>query len=223
MLECLIVGGIETNCWIYSRLDFCALIDPGDDAQDIIAFLSEKNLTPNYILLTHGHLDHLAALPDLADFFRRENPRPLIAIHKGDSCYLGSASYPYHLESMRAAARGGAPGNDSGIEAYARQLWKPQPDPDALLDEADTIGPFKVLHLPGHTPGSAAYFDEEAGILFSGDTLFCGDYGRTDLPGGNISQLKQSLKRVFTLGKNINVCPGHGPVTTIGREAGLIY
>ena len=93
------------------------------------------------------------------------------------------------------------------------------PSPDKRLEEGEKIGPFTVLHLPGHTPGSIGLWDEKAGVLFSGDTLFYGNYGRTDLPGGDSAQLFASLKRLLAMDGGIQVYAGHGPATTIGREA----
>jgi len=79
-----------------------------------------------------------------------------------------------------------------------------------------------VLHLPGHTAGSVGLWDQSAGVLFSGDTLFRGDYGRTDLPGGSEELIFASLRRLFAMDGGIQVCPGHGPATTIGREANML-
>jgi glyoxylase-like metal-dependent hydrolase (beta-lactamase superfamily II) len=93
------------------------------------------------------------------------------------------------------------------------------PPPRTLLAEGDTIGPFTVLHLPGHTPGSIGLWDKKEGVLFSGDTLFCGNYGRSDLPGGSEKQLFSSLERLCTMEPDIQVYPGHGQTTSIGREA----
>ena len=90
---------------------------------------------------------------------------------------------------------------------------------DIFFEEGDQAGPFKVLHLPGHTPGSVGFYDEKACVLFSGDTLFRGNWGRTDLPGGNWEQLRGSLKRLLSMDKEIVLCPGHGPGTTVGEEA----
>jgi glyoxylase-like metal-dependent hydrolase (beta-lactamase superfamily II) len=228
------VGDIETNCWIYPLQAAgssgaapvpCAVIDPGAQAERIITALREFNCRPVYILLTHGHFDHIAALPSL--FARYNDPCgentgaadqgetpaagiPVIAIHRGDAEYLGPASREVHRRSFAAAA---------GNAAYVDALWKDMPSPARLLEEGDTIGPFTVLHLPGHTPGSAAFYDRAAGVLFSGDTLFRGDYGRTDLPGGNQAEIAASLKRLLAMEGNIRVCPGHGPATTIGEEA----
>ena len=101
---------------------------------------------------------------------------------------------------------------------YANIPWDKMPEADRLLEEGDTIGPFTVLHVPGHTAGSIALWDKEAKVLFSGDTLFQGNYGRTDLPGGNEEVLFASLRRLLTLDRDIHVLSGHGPATTIGRE-----
>jgi glyoxylase-like metal-dependent hydrolase (beta-lactamase superfamily II) len=163
-------------------------------------------LVPFYILLTHGHFDHIAAVPGLA----RAYPGPVIAIHQADAEYLGPGSYNVHYRSFSAAA---------GDAAYVDALWEDMPPPDLTLREGDCVGPFTILHLPGHTPGSIALWDKEAKNLFSGDTLFRAGYGRTDLPGGNEARLIESLKRLFAMDAGIKVYPGHGPVTTIGQEA----
>ena len=93
------------------------------------------------------------------------------------------------------------------------------PPADILLSDGDKIGSLTVLHLPGHTPGSSAFWDKEEGVLFSGDVLFEDGWGRTDLPGGNDGQMKESLRRLFKMDRGIRVFPGHGELTTIGREA----
>ncbi|GHV95601.1 MBL fold hydrolase [Spirochaetia bacterium] len=219
------VGDIATNCWIYPLPDSgtapghsakgCVVIDPGAESGRIIARLNQLKLVPFYILLTHGHFDHIAALPSLAAAYcgQAQGRDPEIAIHRADSEYLGPGSYQTHCRSFTAAA-----GNADYIDAN----WEDMPQPGRLLEEGDTIGPFTVLHLPGHTRGSIALWDKEAKVLFSGDTLFNGDYGRTDLPGGDEAQLFASLKRLLSMDGNIQVFPGHGPVTSIAAEHGLI-
>ncbi|MDR2434238.1 MAG: MBL fold metallo-hydrolase [Treponema sp.] len=220
-IEHITVGDIATNCWIYPLSESrtagegrkpprgfrnCAVIDPGDEAERIIARLKELKLVLKYILLTHGHFDHIAALPALAAAW----PEAVIAIHRDDGEYLGPGSYSVHVRSFSAAG---------GTAAYIDSLWEDMPPPDTTLEEGGTIGPFTVLHLPGHTRGSAGFWDKEAKVLFSGDTLFRGDYGRTDLPGGDETQLFTSLRRLFSMDGEIMVLPGHGPVTAIGEEA----
>ena len=182
-IGCLCVGSIETNCWIYSLDDFTAVIDPGAEAPFIIEYLRKNNLPPQFILLTHGHFDHVTALPDLLKAYPA-----VTAIHSDDAAYLPAGA-------------------------------------DKLLADNDTIGPFKIIHVPGHTPGSVAFYDEEGGILFTGDTLFCGNCGRTDLPGGDQAKLEKSLEQLLSMKGNIRVLPGHGPESTIAEEAsrGLSY
>jgi glyoxylase-like metal-dependent hydrolase (beta-lactamase superfamily II) len=212
----VIVGAIQTNCWIYpldeagnieKELKPCIVIDPGDEADLIISRLEKLKWIPHYILLTHGHYDHLAGLPDLLAGFG--DPFPKVGIHRLDANYLGKDSLNIHRSSMTAA--GGNP-------AYVDALWNPLPEADIFFEENDTIGPFTVMHLPGHTPGSVSFYDEKAGILFSGDTLFRRGYGRTDLPGGNEGELCQSLKRILSMNGEIIVYSGHGPATTIKEE-----
>ena len=203
----LVVGAIATNCWIYPLENgTCAVIDPGEEGLRILDFLDHNDLFPAYILLTHGHFDHIGALPALMAKYTKRH----IAIHAADAEYLGPAAYPVHSRSFSMAA---------GNSAYLDALWEEMPSPDSTLAEGDTIGPFTVLHLPGHTPGSIGLWDKDAGILFTGDTLFDGDYGRTDLPGGNEELIFASLKRLFSMDGNIQVYPGHGDITTIKAAA----
>jgi glyoxylase-like metal-dependent hydrolase (beta-lactamase superfamily II) len=221
----VIVGDIATNCWIYPLVQNnadgrqippgfrgCAVIDPGDEAGKIIARLDQLKLIPLYIILTHGHFDHIAAVPALAAAYRgrRTDGGPVIAIHQADAGYLGPDSYQAHCRGFTAAG---------GSAAYIDSLWEDMPPPDRTLEDGGTIGPFSVLHLPGHTPGSIGLWDREAAILLSGDTLFHGNYGRTDLPGGSEERIFASLKRLFAMDAGISVYPGHGPSTTIGAEA----
>jgi glyoxylase-like metal-dependent hydrolase (beta-lactamase superfamily II) len=203
----LIVGPIATNCWIYPLGNgTAAIIDPGDEADTIISTLKKLSLTPEYILLTHGHFDHICALPQLKSSFGNIQ----VAIHSKDSHYLGPDAYNVHKKSIKFAM-----GNTSFLDFY----WNDMPPADILLEEGSEVGPFTVLHLPGHTQGGVAFWDKEKNVLFTGDTLFAGGYGRTDLPEGNEEQIFESLKRLRAMGGDIKVYPGHGGTTTISREA----
>ena len=213
-IDHVLVGPIATNCWIYafsgSSGGGCAISDPGAEADKIIARLRQLRLVPEYILLTHGHFDHIGALADLAAAYKTQDSGPEIAIHRLDAEYVGPHSLAEHKRSLTAVG-----GDDELIKLYLKET----PSADRLLEEGETIGPFTVLHLPGHTKGSVAFWDKEAKVLFSGDTLFKGDYGRTDLPGGSDEEIIKSLHRLFDMDGEIRVFPGHGPVTAIGNEA----
>jgi glyoxylase-like metal-dependent hydrolase (beta-lactamase superfamily II) len=204
----LVVGPVATNCFIYT-LDgqSASIVDPGDEPGSVIAALKGLSLVPRYIVLTHGHFDHIGALAALAAAFKAQ--APVIAIHRMDAEYLGHGSLEFHRASVARAM-----GDASMVDG-----WEEPPAAGRLLEDGDAIGPFTVLHLPGHTPGSAAFWDKEAGALFSGDVLFKGDCGRTDLPGGDGAAMRASLRRLFALDGGIEVYPGHGDFTAIGREA----
>jgi glyoxylase-like metal-dependent hydrolase (beta-lactamase superfamily II) len=209
----LVVGAIETNCWLYPLGEKeAAVIDPGAEEGLILSALRQLNLIPRYILLTHGHFDHIAALPELAAACASANP-PLIAIHRLDAKYLGADAYKVHRKDIEMVM--GASYIDVFLPAEKREM----PPAGRLLEDGETIGPFTVLHLPGHTGGSAAFWDKDEDVLFTGDTLFNGDYGRTDLPDGNEQDIFASLRRLFAMDGNIRVYPGHGGTTTIAREA----
>jgi len=203
------VGELGTNCWIVpgdTPLDAreCIVIDPGGDGKKILARLAELDLRPRSIVLTHAHLDHIAALPELAAAW----PQADIAVHPAEAAKLGSRSLELHRQDFRRV----------GVADFADALWRPMPEASLLLNEGDTLGPFVVLHLPGHSPGSIALYWEAEKLLISGDTLFNAGVGRTDLYGGETELLNQSLARLFTLDETTTVYPGHGPKTTIGRE-----
>jgi len=207
----LIVGPVATNCWIYNYSGIkAAIIDPGDEAEKIISALQKSSLEPEYILLTHGHFDHLCAAHQIMDAY---SGKIKLAIHSQDADYVGPDSYSVHEKSIKSAM---------GDLSLMNIFWKETPPADILLNDGTEIGPFTVIHVPGHSPGSCAFWDKEAKILFSGDTLFAGTYGRTDLPGGNEKQIFESLRRLFTMDRDIAVYPGHGGSTTIGREKGML-
>jgi glyoxylase-like metal-dependent hydrolase (beta-lactamase superfamily II) len=218
MIDLIVVGAIATNCWIFTTADYigaetgeCAVFDPGADPKIIIDRLKRHKLYPRYILLTHGHFDHIAALPALIAAFTDKEKSPIIAIHPADQEYLGPNAREVHQRSFAAAA---------GNAEYVDALWEDMPSPTVLLKNNGVIGPFQVIHLPGHTPGSVGFYHKNEKILFSGDTLFQGDCGRTDLPGGNAGDLRRSLSRLFEMDPQITVYPGHGGLTRIGVEAG---
>lgn len=195
--QLVIVGPLETNCYIYfcSETRECAVIDPGAEAEQIFPLITHLNLKPVIILNTHGHVDHTGANLEIKD--RYQAP---IAMHQDD--------LPLLEENIQL---------EFGLMLGA----KPTPRPDRLLADGDEVRvgqtSLKVIHTPGHSPGSVCFYTP--GILFSGDTLFCGGVGRTDLPGGSWKDLIRSLRtRVLIYPDETLVLPGHGPRTTIGEE-----
>jgi glyoxylase-like metal-dependent hydrolase (beta-lactamase superfamily II) len=222
MINQICVGALETNCLIVplpagvrlpgdqSELKFsdkCILMDPGAEAEVILLRLKTLRLIPRYIVISHAHWDHVAALPEVAASY----PDAEIAIHREEAGKLGPNTSELHLREFIIAG---------GTEALFKQFWSPDPLPQAtlLLEEGSTIGPFTVLHLPGHSPGSIGLLWEEQKILLSGDTMFRAGAGRTDLPGGNWQMLYQSLERLYKLDEETRVYPGHGENTIIRDE-----
>lgn len=195
--ELVVVGALETNCYLAfcGETRDCAVIDPGADPGRIIAAVAALELRPRLILNTHGHLDHTGANADMKAKF--DIP---IWIHGADAPFLES---PHFLElALMLGAR-------------------TSPAPDRLLADGDdvTFGKcsLRVLHIPGHSPGSVGFLGN--GLLFSGDTLFNGGVGRTDLPGGAWADLERSIReRILTLPVGTVVLPGHGPWTTVAQE-----
>ncbi|MCD6518226.1 MAG: MBL fold metallo-hydrolase [Candidatus Aminicenantes bacterium] len=196
-IEWIVVGPLETNCFlVYSENNSeCVIVDPGAEPDKIIKGVREYKLKPVMIVNTHGHVDHVGANKAVKEEF----DIPLY-IHESDLKLLKSA--------MQSAF---------GLMIGAQK----SPPPDGFLKEGDTIelggSHLEVLHTPGHSPGSISLLGD--GFILSGDILFRGGVGRTDLPGGSWEKLKESIKnKIFSLPANTLVLPGHGPSTNVGFE-----
>jgi hydroxyacylglutathione hydrolase len=200
----VVVGPLDTNCWVVSddAGGPAAVIDPGDDLDLIEAALDGRPVAA--VVLTHAHFDHIGAVADLI----AATGAPLM-IHDQDAARLASAE---------ASGTGGAL---FGFDHVA-------PPADRILHDGDTITvgelTLQVLHTPGHTAGGIClYAPDPSGAaphLISGDTLFSGSVGRTDFPGGDGRALSQSIaEKLAPLPPETLVHPGHGPDTSIGREA----
>lgn len=185
-IHTLPLGDYQTNCYILHQEGNrnCLVIDPGYEPEIILSYLSEKGLTLQAILLTHGHFDHVGAVRELAaqtDCRVYLNPKELTMPP------MLTAGPLYYTNSYGEGDR---------------------------LDIAGIS--LQVLETPGHTPGSVCLITENN--LFSGDTLFRGSCGRTDLPCGDHRAMTESLKRLAALREDYNVYPGHGSNTTLARE-----
>jgi hydroxyacylglutathione hydrolase len=199
ILEMLVVGQLQVNCYIVGceKTHQAAVIDPGDEAGRIVARLAQLGLSLKTIVLTHGHFDHLGAVREL-----RERTGAEVLVGAGEEALLG-----YLPEQA----------------AHFRMPPVEHPGQVRTVRGGDVI-PFGTLRLeviatPGHSPGGISLYQREAGVVFSGDTLFWGSVGRTDLPGCDHAALLRSLKSALAaLPDETRVLPGHEEETTIGLE-----
>ena len=191
-----IVGPFQENCYLVvdDTSARAVLVDPGDEAERILAMVAASGASVEAIWLTHAHLDHVGGINGV----RRVHAVPV---------YLHPLDRPLYDRAAEVAAMYGLP------------FDQPEP-PDRALAEGDvmTIGSarFSVLHTPGHAPGHVVFHGH--GLLLGGDLLFRGSVGRTDLPFSDASAMEASLARVSALPPGTRVYPGHGPATTIGEE-----
>ncbi len=196
-IERLIVGPFQATCSVVWGPERHALvIDPGADAAVILAFLEKHGLDAACYLLTHGHMDHISALAEVS----KKHPAPF-AMHTLDFNWAFTPSNqlpPYYSVPQRPAS---AP----------RTLANGQTWTDGGLN-------YQVIGTPGHSPGSVCFYFADEGILFSGDTLFLGTVGRTDIPGGDGRVLTQSLRKLAQLPHATRIIPGHGPETKLAEE-----
>lgn len=183
-------------------------IDPGDEAERIVETLERHGLNLQAIALTHAHLDHVGGVAAL----KKLRPGARINLHKADEfIYEGLPEQPAWIGIPRSqwAALGFAFEPPPPIDEY----WT-----DDLTYDVGELQ-FKVLHCPGHTPGHVVLYEPNERKVFVGDVLFAGSIGRTDLPGGSMEQLLDSIKtKLLSLPDDVTVYSGHGPLTTIGEE-----
>ncbi|MCD4830600.1 MAG: MBL fold metallo-hydrolase [Anaerohalosphaeraceae bacterium] len=204
-IETLILGGYENNCYVVRKkpdISDCIIIDTGLDAEPLVKFLQQNKLAPVALILTHGHADHIAGVAAVKQIF----PSMKICIHKADSAMLGDSQ--------------------SNLSAFAG-LPLSAPEADVIFAREEKICyanlEFEIIHTPGHTPGGICLYNAAEAVLFSGDTLFAGSIGRTNLPGYNIEKCHQRLidnikRKLLILPGQTKVFTGHGPETTIAAE-----
>ena len=195
------LGALWTNGYLFwddaTREAF--FIDPGGDTSDVKSFIEENNLTLKMILLTHGHIDHIAGVHELL---------PMV----GDNIYIGEKDafmLKHPSKSLQSLLRV----HCDGLENFKTV------QEGRIIDFPNYN--IKVIETPGHTEGSVCYLIKDAeghSILISGDTLFAQSVGRTDLEGGDELKLESSLRRLAEFNDSLHVLPGHGPDTSIGAE-----
>ena len=190
----LILGQLQTNCYVVwaEGSASCVVVDPADSSAQILEFAASHALTIEAIFLTHGHFDHVGAAE---------------ALQKATGCSLWMHKGDYNQRKD--------PLNDYLYPLHDKELGE-----IVFCDDGDTISAagltFTVFSTPGHTRGSVCYLAEK--VLLSGDTLFAGGCGRTDLPGGSAEAIFVSLADLAELDDDIKVYPGHGESTTLARE-----
>lgn len=197
IIKTVVVGPLDVNCYILGCEDTkeAAIIDPGDNADEIIKVIHEEGLNPGFIINTHAHFDHVGGVKTIQERFKID-----FFLHKEDLFLIDNVS-------EQAAAFGLNP--------------IPKPEVVKFVNNGDKISLgnkfINVIHTPGHSPGCVCYHIDNN--IFVGDTMFAGSIGRTDLPGGSYKTLINSIKeRLFPLGDGTIVYPGHGPSTTIENE-----
>ncbi|MCM2971221.1 MULTISPECIES: MBL fold metallo-hydrolase [Larsenimonas] len=197
---CVPVTPFAQNCTVLYCTDTleAAIVDPGGDADRIIAAVERLGVRPTKILLTHAHLDHVGGVMDIAERFEV----PVIGPHQADEPLIAALS-------QQASMFGLTPPRTPVIDQW--------------LVHGDRVGlgarELAVYHCPGHAPGHVIFVDHDAGLSQTGDVLFKGSIGRTDLPGGDFDTLVHSIKTtLWSLGNDMRFVPGHGEASTIGQE-----
>lgn len=197
IIETIPVGMMVANCYIIGceKTKEGAIIDPGADAASLLNKIKQLGLRMKYIILTHGHSDHIGALKEI-----KEKTDALVGIHPLDKEMLESPALNLSEHMGRKLALDLA---------------------DIKVKEGDILSigneKLKIIHTPGHTPGGISIVTDDA--VFTGDTLFAGSIGRTDFPNGSTENILSSIEnKLFILPDHTKVYPGHGPSSTIERE-----
>ena len=198
LIRGIVVGVFAENCWVIGsrRTGEAVCIDPGDQPADILALAKDMGVTIKRIANSHAHIDHILGVPGV-----QQATGAQFLLHPGD------------LDIARQAGR--------QAEMMLGRAGESVPEPDAFLSDGDEVEveglKLKVIHTPGHTRGSVSFYTD--GLLFSGDTLFRGSIGRTDLPGGDYAQEMASIVDILlALPDETVVLPGHMEETRIGVE-----
>jgi hydroxyacylglutathione hydrolase len=197
IIDSLEVGRVQCNCYIVGcdKTNEGVIIDAGGDSDLILKMVKKRCLTIKYFICTHAHFDHIEGLRDLVTSLHAP-----ILLHEGDLKLY---------EDLRGQGR-----------IFGMDL-EPAPPWDHTVKDGDSLSfgeiTMKVLHTPGHSPGSISL--AAGGVVFTGDTIFAGSIGRTDLPGGSYETLISSAReKIMSLPDDVKLYPGHGPATSVGHE-----
>lgn len=195
------VTPFQQNCTLMwdENTNKAAVVDPGGDIAKIAAVIEQKGLTLEKVLVTHGHLDHCGGAKTLADQFGV----PIEGPNEADAYLLNELAT---TQTRMWGLPAGTP--------FTPARWLNQGDTVSVGNET-----LKVFHCPGHSPGHVIFFHAPSKVAISGDVLFAGSVGRTDLPNGSFKALVNSIRQnMYTLGDDVQFIPGHGPISTIGKE-----
>jgi hydroxyacylglutathione hydrolase len=200
ILETLVVGALETNCYIVGAAQSgrAIVIDPGDEPSEILRTLQRRGLALDGLIATHAHFDHILAVRALQEA-------------SGAPFYLNAADRPL-LQAMQRTAM-------AWIERDPGE--PPEVDGDLIPGEAIQVGDLalEIRGTPGHSPGGIALVHHESRRAFTGDAVFAGSIGRTDMPGGNMALLMESIRtQILSLPDDYTLLPGHGPSSTVLAE-----
>ncbi len=194
-----LVDSVGENCYsIVNDNNEALIVDPGDQADQLIEWIHSNGWHPQAVILTHAHMDHIGALDAIREQYQIE-------------AYLHNAEKDFIIDPVLNFSR--ALHDHDVVQKPVEQYW------DSM--GVKTVGSFtfEIRHVPGHSPGSVIYVFHEDEIVIAGDTLFQGSIGRTDFPGGSHQQLMDAIdSQILTLPDNFKVYPGHGPSTSIGIE-----
>ena len=199
----LFPGSYGSNCYLVEDNGHALIIDPSASAASILRRLQEDGCTPDAIILTHGHFDHIMSI----DTLRQAEPDLRVYIHQDDAAMLTD-------------------GKKNAFALFFGQdrVWN---QADVLLEEGQTVtvgnAEFHVIHTPGHSPGSICLLCESEGVMITGDTLFADNIGRCDLWEGSYSVMRQTLQRLRTYDGSLTIYPGHGDTNQLSKALDNVY
>ncbi|GAB4073453.1 MBL fold metallo-hydrolase [Barrientosiimonas marina] len=196
-VETIPAGPAGTNCYMVHNGTDALIVDPGGEPEKLKTYLAEEGVEPQAILLTHAHFDHIGAVEQLRMDFQID-----VYLHADENSWLEDPQL-----------------NGSAL-LLGREIVA-SPAEQNLVPGHMRIGsiPFEVVHTPGHSPGSVSFIFSDDKLVLGGDVLFNQGIGRTDLTGGDLEQLEQTIRHsLYQLPDDYTVCPGHGPKTAIGEE-----